>query len=382
MKPAVGTKRSAILIALLVGGFALWWYFRPFPWLGVIMATFGAGFTYFILSTQRMERFRRALFISLFVLALTSLIIIIATTGLDTFMRWVADHSKEYYIQGQTIGAQSYPCTREVPQVFLGRAVFLPGLGLWSTRFPSSLNEFMLLMVPFVVTGLIFGRGFCGWICPFGGLNEAMVTGEKERWRLRFLKKEVVSESGFRYAGLKPWVKDVKYGVLAGVVLLSISLAFPIVCIFCPVLWLSAMPVFWTVIGVIAVFAVVLPFMTKRRWWCHICPMGAFYSLLDKISLFRVKIDKQKCTRCFDCVQECRMYALTTDAVQERLQPDADCIRCGRCIEACPEGAGDIYWLGTSRKVRALFLTLAIVAVLAWYIWFVVILADNVARLF
>ena len=150
----------------------------------------------------------------------------------------------------------------------------------------------------------------------------------------------------------------------------------------CPVLWLSAMPVFWTVIGLIAVFAVVLPFMTKRRWWCHICPMGAIYSLLNKISLFRVRIDKKKCIKCLDCVQECRMFALTPEAVQGKGAPDADCIRCGRCIETCSEDAVDIYWLGTQRKARSVFITLAIVAVLAWYAWFLVILADKAASLF
>jgi polyferredoxin len=237
-------------------------------------------------------------------------------------------------------------------------------------------------MVPYFVTAIIFGRSICGWICPFGGLPEAMVTGEKERWQLGFLKGEAVTASGFRYAGLKPWVKDIKYGILVAVVLLSISLAFPIICTFCPVLWLSSMLVFWTIIGLIAVFAVVLPFMTKRRWFCGICPLGALFSLVDKLSLFKVKIDKKKCSKCFDCVQECRMYALTPDAVQGPGKPDADCIRCGRCIEACPEGAVDIYWLGTSLKARTIFITLAIVAVLAWYIWFVVILADKIVGIF
>jgi polyferredoxin len=117
--------------------------------------------------------------------------------------------------------------------------------------------------------------------------------------------------------------------------------------------------------------------MTKRRWWCHICPIGAVFSLLNKVSFFRVRIDKKKCTKCLDCVQECRMYALTPDAVEGKGVPDADCIRCGRCIEACPEEAIDMYWFGTSRKARSLFISLAIIAVLAWYIWFVVIVVDK-----
>jgi len=104
--------------------------------------------------------------------------------------------------------------------------------------------------------------------------------------------------------------------------------------------------------------------------------MGAVFSLINKISFFRVRMDKSKCTRCNDCVQECRVYAMTPKAVEAFKSPNENCIRCGRCIEACPEEAMDIYWLGTSRKVRSWFISLAIVAALAWYAWFIIYLVG------
>jgi ferredoxin len=76
------------------------------------------------------------------------------------------------------------------------------------------------------------------------------------------------------------------------------------------------------------------------------------------------------------------MFALTPDSVTGRGRPDADCIRCGRCIEICPEEAVDMYLLGTSRKIRGVFISLAIIAILAWYTWFLFILADKIAGLF
>ena len=376
MKPAVSSKKKAVILGFLVGAFALYWYFEPFPWFGAIMGLLAGLFTFFILSTRRMERLRRPFFIALFVLVLISLIAIILGMGMDTFMSWVEIHEKEYYLPGQTVGALSYPCTREVPQVLLGRAEFLVGIGMWQTTFPSSLGEFLVLMVPFALTGLLFGRGFCGWICPFGGLVEASVTGRKERWKLNLFKKYTSTQKGFRYEGLKEWVKDTKYGLLLGIILLSIFIAFPLVCIFCPVLWLESLTIFGVILATLFVFAVVLPFMTKRRWWCHICPMGAVFSLINKISFFRVRMDKSKCIRCNDCVEECRMYAMTPQAVEAFKSPNENCIRCGRCIEACPEEALDIYWMGTSRKVRSWFISLAIVAALAWYAWFIVYLVD------
>lgn len=376
MKPATSSKKRAILAGTLVGAFGFYWYFVPFPWLGAIMGVLTGFFTFYILSARRMERLRRAFFIGLFALVLVSLIVIIVDMGMDTFMSWVEIHEKEYYLPGQTTGALSYPCTRELPQVLLGRANYLTGFGMWETVFPSNLGEFLVLMGPFVLTGLIFGRGFCGWICPFGGLTEAFVTGRKERWKMTMFKKQVTTESGFQYAGLREWVKDTRYGILLGLVLLSIAFAFPLVCIFCPVLWLESIPIFGVVIAVLLIFAVALPFMTKRRWWCLICPMGAVLSLLNRISFFRIRIDKNKCSKCLDCVQECRMYAMTPQDVEKGECISINCVRCGRCIEACPEEAIDIYWLGTSIRVRSWFISLAVVAALAWYIWFLVILAD------
>ena len=376
MKPAVSSKRKALLPAILVGGFALYWYFVPFVWFGVIMGLLSGALVYFLLLARRMERLRRIYFFGLFVVVFTSLFLVINSMGMDTFLGWAEIHEKEYYLPGQTVGALSYPCTREVPQLLLGRATFIVGTGMWQTVFPSNITEFLVLMVPFFLTGIVFGRGFCGWICPFGGLTEAFVTGRKQRWRLDFLKKYKVTKTGIRREGLKEWVKDSKYGILLAIVLLSIAFAFPLVCIFCPVLWLESMVIFSVILTVLFIFAVVLPFMSKRRWWCLICPMGAVFALLNKISFFRIRMDKDKCIKCNDCAQECRMYAMTPKAIENLKSPNEDCIRCGRCIEACPEEAVDMYWLGTSRKARSWFISLAIVAALAWYAWFMVFLAD------
>ncbi len=385
MKPAVRSNKQAILMAFLVGGFALWWYIKPFPWLGVVMALISGVFTYFILTTKRMERLRRVFYIGIFVVVLGStLVVILSDWGVKGLLDWAPEHYEwiEYYKPSESLGTLSFPCARIIPEAFFGRASYIPDAGVWEASFPTTFNEMMLLTVPFIVTGLVFGRGFCGWICPFGGLNEAMVTGKKERWRLNFLKKSRVASSGLRYAGLKEWVKDTKYGILLALVLLSVFLSFPVLCIFCPALWLAVIPVFWLVIGILVVFAIILPFMTKHRWWCHICPMGAVLSIFNKISFFRVRINKDKCIKCLDCVQECRMFAITPDDVEGDGKPNANCIRCGRCIEACPEEAIDMYWFGTFKKARGLFISLAIIAVLGWYMWFIVTVCDKFFGLF
>ncbi|NLE89521.1 MAG: 4Fe-4S binding protein [Dehalococcoidales bacterium] len=381
MRPAISSKIQALIIALAAGGFTVWWYFSPFPWLGIVMGILGSAFIYLILTTTRMERFRRLFFIGIFLFSLTALFIIVDILKPSSFLYWASQHQNwlTYYHPGETIGTLAYPCTRVVSQVLLGKAAFIPSFDIWQVTFPPTFNAFMLSLVPYAATGLAFGRGICGWICPFGGLSEAMVTGKKETWQLNFLKKKTVTPKGSYYSGLKEWVKDSKFAILITVILLSIFLAFPLVCTFCPVLWLSADVVFWSVIALIAFFSIILPFMTKRRWWCHICPIGAVFSLVDKISIFRVQINKNKCVQCYDCVQECRMYALSPDDLDKKRKPTVDCIRCGRCIEACPEGAVDFYFLNTRFKARGIFITLVVVAAILWYTWLIVIMADKLA---
>jgi polyferredoxin len=75
------------------------------------------------------------------------------------------------------------------------------------------------------------------------------------------------------------------------------------------------------------------------------------------------------------------MYALSVDTIRNSNEPDADCIRCGHCIEICPEQAISMYWFNTNRKVMNIFISLAITTVLAWSTWFIVIMADKIFSL-
>lgn len=371
-------------MALVVAGLALWWYYDPLPWFGASIAVISGVFTYFILKTRRKQNLHRALFISLFIIFLATLLMIIfINNNLFSFLDWVSTHKIDYYEPGETIRSTIFPCTLTVSQVFLGQAAsFLPSTGSWLVTFPPSLDAFLLVMIPFTATILIFGRSICGWMCPFGGLPEAMVTGKKERWQLRFLKKRTDTTNYSHYSNIKEWVRDVKYGVLLASILIAVFLTLPVVCLLCPVLWITNIPVFWAIIGLMVVFAVVLPFMSKKRWWCHICPLGAFFSMFNKISFFRVRLDKNKCDKCFDCVNECRMYAMTPEAINKTYKPNEDCIRCGRCIETCPQDAIDVYFPGTSFRIRNTLIFLAIIAILAWYTWFVFILLGKLNIIF
>lgn len=350
------------------------------------MGLLGGLFTYFILTTRRMERMRRPFFIGLCVFVFVTLIANILYLGFGSFRVWYTGWSAGYYsLSPSRIGVTPFPLPIIIPATLLGKADFLPGLSLWQTQIPTSIALFLLFMVPYIITFVIFDRAFCGWICPFGGLPESMISGRKPKWSLSFLMKKPSEPSGFSLtglSGLKWWVEWIRYGILLLLMVMSFAVPFAIVNVISPALWLKSAPVFIVGSILVVVFAVVLPFLTNRRWWCYlICPVGATLALWHKMSLFRVKIDKRKCNECMDCVQECRYFAMTPQGVAKGGPNSGNCIRCGRCIEACPEEAIDITWLGKNKNVRAPFITLAILAALAWYLWFVLLVVSYSGKL-
>lgn len=387
MKPAVNSKTKAIILALVVAAFSFWWYKSPFFYLGPIMGGLSGLFTYFILTTKKMERMRVVFFLTIAAFVIVTLTANILYIGYFSFMEWVRIWDTGYFnAAAEGVGSSPFPLPILIPTVLLGRASFIVNSSVWQSVNATTLDLFLLFMVPYAITFLAFERAFCGWMCPMGGLPEATSSMKRKRvWFFKFLEKKPSEPGGFSLtglSGLKGWVEWVRYAILLAIIAMSLLAPFAIVNIISPALWVKSMPVFWTVMAFLVVFAVVLPFMTKRRWWCFvICPIGATLALFHKISLFRIKIDKTKCNECMDCVQECRMFAMTPQGVQKGEPASGNCIRCGRCIEACPEEAIDIAWLGRYRNVRAAFLTVVIGAVFAWYLWFVILLVAYAHKL-
>lgn len=94
-------------------------------------------------------------------------------------------------------------------------------------------------------------------------------------------------------------------------------------------------------IGLFLALVVILPILTRRRTQCSsICPFGAFISLTDSLSLFRVTIDTDKCKGCLKCAQSCSFGAIDIKTITDKKgHPELTCAKCGECIGACPEKA-------------------------------------------
>jgi polyferredoxin len=74
------------------------------------------------------------------------------------------------------------------------------------------------------------------------------------------------------------------------------------------------------------------------RPWCHFfCPFGLVGWLAEKISIFRIKVDYNKCISCQACSKACPSTVMDAILKQNKIIPD--CFSCGNCIETCPAGA-------------------------------------------
>ena len=192
----------------------------------------------------------------------------------------------------------------------------------------------------FILLGVLLGRFICGFLCPFGWLQELLHKIPCKKLSTKRLKP----------------LTYIKYGVLLlAVVLLpvlvvnDVGMGDPFFCKYiCPQGVLEgAIPLAavnagirsalgqlftWKLFVLIAV--VVLSVLFYRPFCKWICPLGAFYALMNKVSLLGIRVDACKCVSCGTCSKVCQM-----DVDVVRAPNHAECIRCGKCIGACPVDA-------------------------------------------
>ena len=193
-------------------------------------------------------------------------------------------------------------------------------------RFPFYILGTILLF------GLLFGRLICGFMCPFGLIQELL-------YRLPFpkIKKSRVTKV-FSY---------MKYIILGVFVIMypMIRLAPGFCKYICPAGTLEAgIPLVavdaqlqerigWIFSWKIFVLAVCLLLCSifYRAFCRFFCPLGAIYSVFNPVAFFGFRVDRSKCTGCNACIRMCLM---DTEHVGDR-----ECIQCGACRKVCPENA-------------------------------------------
>lgn len=184
--------------------------------------------------------------------------------------------------------------------------------------------------------GVLLGRIICAFLCPFGLLQDLL-------YKVPFYKK------------IKEWKGDKILRYLKYVILVVFVIVLPIMykltpffCKYiCPSGTLSGILLSLADTSLFKVFGkiftwkfslflliVLISILICRPFCKYICPLGAIYGIFNKFSIISMHIDKEKCIGCKACYKSCDMCV--DPSVNTN---DAECIRCGKCIDICPKQA-------------------------------------------
>lgn len=185
----------------------------------------------------------------------------------------------------------------------------------------------MVLLVAVILLSLLLSRGFCGWVCPFGSLQE---------W-LGLLGRRIF---GLRYNPPSAWDKRLRY--LKYLILLVIvgltwhlgSLVFrpydPFLAFFHLGAGFGELPYAYAVLGVVLVAS-----LKYERFFCkYACPLGAVIGVLGKVGLTRVIRSEEGCKGCHLCQKKCFAHI---DFLSTKVIRDAECNHCLDCVLHCPK---------------------------------------------
>ncbi len=175
---------------------------------------------------------------------------------------------------------------------------------------------------------LVGGRAYCAWVCPVNIVTDAAsalrrkldirggadIPATARYWLLGLILILAASGAGIAWELVNP-VSMLPRGLLFG------------------------MGAGWLLIGAIFLFDL---FVMKRGWCSHLCPVGAFYSLIGRWSLLRVSADKRDaCNDCLDCFTVCpeqHVIKLPLKGAHKGASPlilSGNCTNCCRCLDVC-----------------------------------------------
>lgn len=231
-------------------------------------------------------------------------------------------------------GLNCYSCPGALGACPIGAMQAVEG----STRYGISMYVLGFL----VFVGIILGRFVCGWLCPFGWIQELLhrIPGKKVKVPQK----------------VNAVLRWLKYAILLILVILlpiltvdRFGLATPYFCKYiCPAGTLeggiplvlmnkslqSAIGFLFTWKMGILIAVIAASILIFRPFCRYLCPLGAFYSLFNPVSFYRYKVDQLKCTKCGKCARTCKM-----DICAYQTPNALECIRCGECIKVCPTKA-------------------------------------------
>ena len=197
--------------------------------------------------------------------------------------------------------------------------------------FEGVLSGSALLFIGLFVFSLFFGRAFCGWLCPAGGIQEVCINIEKKQTGRR--------QNIIKYFIWVPWILAILFGFISAGGLRQINLIY-----YTDYgISVSAPPAY--IIYFLVVFLIVILSLTLgKRSFCHcicwISPFMVIGSLIKEKLHFpslHLWAKKDECISCKACDKICPMSLPVNEMVQNNHMFSSECILCANCVDSCPK---------------------------------------------
>lgn len=184
----------------------------------------------------------------------------------------------------------------------------------------------MIVLAAMLIGGtLLANKLICAWGCQFGTLQDIIFRFGRDandrksvipQWKIPFIVTNTIRVAFF-----------IVFTIVAFV------WAFDVVGVIDPFKIFNPAVLGTTAIAVIAIMLLASLFV--YRPWCHLfCPFGLVGWLVEKISVYKIKVNYDTCTACNACAKACPSTVMEAILKQDRTIPD--CFACGTCIEVCP----------------------------------------------
>ncbi|MCX7747736.1 MAG: 4Fe-4S binding protein [Clostridia bacterium] len=215
-----------------------------------------------------------------------------------------------------------------LPVIFLYFSPAIPFFGAMEGIVSGSMVVFSVLLV----ASLFWGRAFCGWLCPVGGMQECCTSASNKNTKggkLNLIKYFIwvpwltsililaVLAGGFKRI-------DFTYCTTGGISLLNTQ----------------AYIVYYVCLSIVLILALA----GGKRAFCHyVCWAAPFMVLGSKLKSrmkypsLKLSADREKCTDCGLCNKKCPMSINVKEMIKRDPVEDSECILCGECIDSCPK---------------------------------------------
>lgn len=206
----------------------------------------------------------------------------------------------------------------------------------------------LLWAIVTIVLTIIFGRFFCGWVCPFGALHQFVgFLGNREKtssqkillnkYRTPQCVKYFILVVFLAMAAFPSITATLQTGLLDPIPLVTRSLNLLLLpLVDRPLNLVSVTNRFYegaSLILVIFLVAILLNLVIPRFYCRFLCPLGALFGIIGRFAIWRIGKRQKECINCKLCERSCEGGCEPADSIRI-----AECVLCFNCIDDCKHG--------------------------------------------